>query len=350
MKKISVIIPMYNSESFIQQCLQSVMRQTWEDLEIIVVNDGSTDRGPEICEKLRAEDSRIQLFHQKKSGVSSARNYALDTAAGDYIFFLDSDDIIHPLLLEEMLHQMEEQQAGLAFCAYARGNSGQLEKVFMEMPPADERPRWQVAEGADTEKKFHKDDRITMSGIGGKMIRSSLLRGLRFDTELIPGEDTWFLYLLVSQQIRSVFSLQKWYYYRVHPKSVTQFSAAVREAKYYECARRIRDCEYQKGRFDFAMEWELFIIDKLEKNYAAMRRLQGSQVRDGRIQASKACQKIKKQAVAERGNPFYSRVPLRERLLFFSCFHCYLLFRIQGRCMAIAAKYKKRMNFRRRSI
>ena len=109
MCKISVIIPVYNAEPYIRQCLQSVIRQTCRNLEILVIDDGSTDRSAKICRELSLTDNRIQVYGQKNGGISRARNHGLEIAAGEYIFFLDSDDAIHPLLLEEMMEQVSRE-------------------------------------------------------------------------------------------------------------------------------------------------------------------------------------------------------------------------------------------------
>ena len=103
MKNISVIIPMYHAEAFIRQCVRSVQDQSEQSWELIIIDDGSTDLGPAICEELGREDDRIRLYRQENRGVSHARNRGIDLAEGKYVFFLDSDDMIHPRLLEEML-------------------------------------------------------------------------------------------------------------------------------------------------------------------------------------------------------------------------------------------------------
>ena len=99
MNKISVIIPMYNSQDYIGQCLRSVISQTYRNLEVLVIDDGSTDKSVDICQSYCQKDKRIRLLLQEHGGVSVARNRGLDTAKGAYLFFLDSDDMIHPYLL-----------------------------------------------------------------------------------------------------------------------------------------------------------------------------------------------------------------------------------------------------------
>ncbi len=104
---ISIVIPVYNVEKYLRQCLESVIRQSYNHLEILVVDDGSTDKSGSICDEYAAKDARIHAFHTENHGLSAARNYALDRATGDYIAFLDSDDWIEPdaysILLGEAL-------------------------------------------------------------------------------------------------------------------------------------------------------------------------------------------------------------------------------------------------------
>lgn len=338
MKTISVIIPMYNAEAFIRQSIQSVIDQTYHNFEILVIDDGSVDRGAEICEEMRREDNRIHLYYRsERKGVSAARNYGLDRAKGEYIFFLDSDDTIHPLLLEEMFNKMEEKQAGLGFCAYARVDSGQMEKIISEISCIDEKPQWKVDEGEELEERYHKKDAGILMSIGSKMIRMDVIGSLRFDENLPIGEDTMFMYHLVSRHIRAVFSLKKWYYYRMHPKSVTHTIASVREGRYFECVRRIRDLEYQKGRFDFALRWESRTANMIEKHYLASKRIRNKE----------GISRIKKIAKIERKHPLYLLLPLSERLLFISCFRCRLIFHIYRRLRFIYGIMRKKMKMNR---
>ena len=100
--KVSLIIPVYNTAAYLRDCLGSVMRQTFQDWEALVVDDGSTDGSGELCRELSQQDPRIRPASQENRGVSAARNQALERARGEYLFFLDSDDAIHPRLLEEL--------------------------------------------------------------------------------------------------------------------------------------------------------------------------------------------------------------------------------------------------------
>lgn len=313
--QISVIIPMYNAEAFIRQSVQSVLAQTYQDFEIMVLDDGSTDRGPDICEQMGQADGRIHLYRRPKMGVSAARNFGMEKATGEYVFFLDSDDAIHPRLFEEMVCQMQGHQAGMAFCGYEKVESGHMD-LFLEGISREARPVWQVLSEEETEVRFHDKYAEIMAAIGGKMIRADLVCDLRFDEDLINGEDTLFLYRLVSLQIRSVFSAQRWYYYRMHPGSVIHSPSTVCGKRYFECVQRIRDMEYQKDRFDYLLRWQGGTVNKIQRNYIELKRAGDKN----------GCRKLKQIAKTEQKHPFYVKLPFINRLLFGSCFGCSLLF------------------------
>ena len=94
--KISVIVPVYNVKNYLEDCVQSITHQTYPDLEILLIDDGSDDGSGEICDRLQMTDARIRVFHEKHKGVSGARNKGLKEAAGAYIAFVDSDDVLEP--------------------------------------------------------------------------------------------------------------------------------------------------------------------------------------------------------------------------------------------------------------
>lgn len=104
---ISVIVPVYNTEIYLNRCVDSIIRQTYKNLEIILVDDGSTDRSGEICDTYAEKDKRVKVLHQKNSGPSVARNYGITIAQGDYIGFVDSDDYIEPDMYESLYRCME---------------------------------------------------------------------------------------------------------------------------------------------------------------------------------------------------------------------------------------------------
>jgi glycosyltransferase involved in cell wall biosynthesis len=373
-KKISVIVPMYNAERYIGKCLESVVRQTYPELEILVIDDGSVDKGPGICGKLAERDGRIQVLRQENQGVSDARNTGLDRACGEYVFFLDSDDAIHPRLLEEMLGRAEGWGAQLAFCGYARMDGRELEESLKrdwgeearkaggqggeqvgseadaireadarrpgKRAAAGEAPigedsaatRWHTADEEMTENWFHVKYTDIFSGIGGKLILRSAIGDVRFDRSLANGEDTWFLYRLTDRQVKSVCCGNAWYYYRVHPESVTNSAGTARGRRYFDCAQRIRDGEYRKGRRDYAMRWEIVLAEQLKRSYESLRR--GGE--------REAAADLRKTAVSEAGHPLFGEICLSDRILFRCCFCCHPIYVILDRLIHILVKERSR--------
>ena len=103
-KKISVIVPVYNVEQYLDRCVNSIVQQTYQNLEIVLIDDGSPDQCPQMCDEWSKKDNRIKVVHKENGGLSSARNAGLDTASGEYIAFVDSDDYIDNQMLELMLN------------------------------------------------------------------------------------------------------------------------------------------------------------------------------------------------------------------------------------------------------
>lgn len=127
---ISIIIPIYNTETYLEKCLNSVLSQTLTDIELICINDGSTDNCPQILDNYASKDNRISIIHQENSGQSIARNKGLDIARGKYIYFVDADDYIHPQTLEILYHVAEQTQCPIV----ATERINQQSKNYKELP------------------------------------------------------------------------------------------------------------------------------------------------------------------------------------------------------------------------
>ena len=113
---ISIIVPVYQVEKYLEKCINSIIAQTYKNLEIILVDDGSTDSCPAICDRFKEEDSRIKIIHQENGGLSLARNVGLEHATGDFIGFVDSDDWIEPNMYEVLMSALQETGADIAVC------------------------------------------------------------------------------------------------------------------------------------------------------------------------------------------------------------------------------------------
>lgn len=122
MKLVSIIVPIYNVEEYLNRCIRSIIRQTYENLEIILVDDGSTDNCFSICQDWGKKDSRIKVIHQKNGGLSAARNTGIDVATGQYIMFLDSDDYLSPYCIETMVDLIQVDNADVVIGNFVNGN------------------------------------------------------------------------------------------------------------------------------------------------------------------------------------------------------------------------------------
>ena len=120
MKKVSIIVPVFNSEKYLSRCIESILNQTYDNIELILINDGSTDTSGSTCDSYAANDSRVRVVHQANSGVSAARNAGIHVATGDYFQFVDSDDYIDANMTAIMAAALEKNAASVAICGYKR--------------------------------------------------------------------------------------------------------------------------------------------------------------------------------------------------------------------------------------
>ena len=121
---ISVIVPIYNADKYLHRCIKRILAQDYTDFELLLIDDGSTDNSGTICDEYAIKDNRIRVFHKENGGVSSARNWGLDNAIGEYIMFVDSDDYMLPGMLEVMLSTLESKKTDLVVCGTTETGGG----------------------------------------------------------------------------------------------------------------------------------------------------------------------------------------------------------------------------------
>ena len=248
------MIPVYNSARYLPACLDSLTAQTLRDWEALLVDDGSTDGSQGLCREYCGRDSRLRLLCPEHKGVSAARNLAMDAAAGEWFFFLDSDDAIHPRLLKALVAQAEAGGSGMAFCLFDWLRGEEVEEV-LSRPDRGEAPHWRVLEKLDAMEQFYSDrvDRVVeLSAMGGKLIRRELAGELRFEEALTHGEDTLFLYRVLRQQPRVCYTTQRWYYYRRYSDSLMGGAVGVDFGQWGKSFRMMVQEEYQQGRLENA--------------------------------------------------------------------------------------------------
>ena len=198
---VSVVIPVYNVENFVADTLESVCAQTYKNIEIIVVDDGSKDNGLSICQKFCQQDSRIKVIHKENGGVSSARNVGLDNAKGKYICFVDSDDQIMANMIQQLIYNMQKFHLKLTCCGmcYKGINFGDGKSIVGR--------KEEIVDFADKEKlcDYLFDDNIGIYYVTNKMFDRECIGDLRFKTGVNFGEDMIFAINYLSK-------IDKFYY------------------------------------------------------------------------------------------------------------------------------------------
>lgn len=154
---ISVIVPIYNVGEYLTACIRSITEQTYTDLQILLIDDGSTDQSGMICDAFAEKDSRIKVLHVENRGVSAARNTGIEMAEGEWTAFVDGDDIVHPELLARLLETAERTGADVCKCGYVNIHSKESEKTFLANQKKKQADLERTGRQADTCKT--KDDR-----------------------------------------------------------------------------------------------------------------------------------------------------------------------------------------------
>lgn len=208
MPKISVIIPCYNAEKYIARCLQSVLENTYQNLEVLCINDGSTDQSEKILQNFASKNSRIKVLNQSNQGVSVARNLGLDMATGEYIAFIDADDWVHKQYFECLLNVCLETGAAISVCKFIVTNDENGRDTITEG-----KPQFEIY---SVEKCFKTS--YVKTYVWGKMINREIVQKIRFKKGLKFGEDTFFMLRLLCEnsQIHICFINSILYYYYQH--------------------------------------------------------------------------------------------------------------------------------------
>ena len=217
---ISVIIPVYNRQDMVGECIASLQAQSYHHLEIILIDDGSTDNTLAVCQNLAAEDNRIVLLQGGHSGVSAARNKGLDAATGKYVFFLDSDDTIHPLLLQELVESMEKTGApmgGTQVYSFSEKNWFRVNEVIAKQTGFCGTVHHSYENALHA--VFYSMTPLNM--IGGVIIRRNWIDTTRFREDLTIGEDFYFIYQNLIKGADAVFLNKKRYYNRYHDSNTS---------------------------------------------------------------------------------------------------------------------------------
>lgn len=212
---ISVIVPCYNVEKYLPQCVDSIMGQTYRNLEIILVDDGSPDRCGEICDEYAATDSRIRVIHKPNGGLADARNVAIDIAKGCFLSFVDSDDFISPFYIEGLYQIMEETDSDISACSYIKVEEGRMSELSTIAERKHSYVVW-TRDSAIREMFYQKSIEPTA---WGKLFRREVFEGVRYPKGKLYEDWGCIFDLLVN--CRSVaYTRNQWYCYLLRKNSI----------------------------------------------------------------------------------------------------------------------------------
>ncbi|MBR6757368.1 MAG: glycosyltransferase family 2 protein [Bacteroidaceae bacterium] len=212
MPRVSIIVPVYNAENYIVQCLDSILNQTFQDFEVIIVDDGSTDNSAKICNKYAEQDHRIILIKKSNGGVSAARNIAISQASGEWITFLDADDMLFPDCLEQCVSIMEIKKLDLLQFSLSRTYDRSINNALP--------PDIHVYNSSDFFSVMHN------VSAGGSFIKLSTLldNNIRFNETIKLAEDQLFILNVIKNSNRISIIPSVLYYYRLNENSATHTS------------------------------------------------------------------------------------------------------------------------------
>ncbi len=211
---VSILVPVYNSEKYLRQCLDSIVNQTYKDLQVVIVDDGSIDNSLSICREYADKYEFIEVYHQGNAGVASARNALLDKAKGDYTIFIDSDDWIEPDMIEGLLHYIAEYDLDIAICGSVSEYNDSATAVDTSYcsPLIDNRE--------EAVKKFilHKE---LNGSLWNKLVLTSLFHNLRFAKDIWYGEDALMMWQVLQWVNRIGTVPIDYYHYRMNDASIS---------------------------------------------------------------------------------------------------------------------------------
>lgn len=209
MGKVSIIIPVYGVQDYLEECMESVISQTYQNLEILLIDDESPDRCPEICDAYEKKDQRIKVVHQKNGGAANARNTGLSMASGDEICFIDSDDKIECHYIERLRNELKQKKADIAVCSFQRWYPDKMEPW--------EKPENQEYTGKEYLRKFLSD--WTCGLLWNKMFRAEVLQGVKFE-EGHKIDDEFFTYKAVLNAKKIITMKDELCFYRMRASGV----------------------------------------------------------------------------------------------------------------------------------
>ncbi len=208
---ISIIVPIYNAERYLRRCIDSILAQTYEEIEVILVDDGSSDSCLTICDEYAERDRRVLVIHQENSGVCAARNAGIEASKGDYFAFVDDDDWLEPDLYEVLYHLIKGSDADIAASYDCIGET---------VPKKTDISQCIVFSKKEAVRRL-LDNQCELTAVWGKLYRKEILEDIRFSPSLYPGEDALFEVQAILKSRKIAYLNYQGYHYRVHADSAS---------------------------------------------------------------------------------------------------------------------------------
>lgn len=208
---VSVIVPIYNVEKYLKRCIDSILNQTYKNLEIILVDDGSPDNCPEICDEYAKSDKRIKVIHKQNAGVSAARNDGIAFANGDLIGFVDPDDYINSSMYEEMVNYLVSENCDLVSCSFTKFSTEDEINNNLDMNLF---PKEILTRNEAISLSFDKKNKGgIINVVWTLLIRTEIAKSVKFDCSLTNGEDTKYSFDVLMKANRVGLMYAPFYYY-----------------------------------------------------------------------------------------------------------------------------------------
>lgn len=220
MPLVSVIIPVYNVRRYLSKCIESVREQTYKNIEIIIVDDGSTDGSGEICEEYAKQDERVLILHKENGGLSSARNVALDIFHGEYVTFIDSDDYVKKTYVEKMVRLIKENEADISIVNFIRVYDGKTQKKIKKTSV-------KIYKNLDAMADMFYQKNVVVSA-WAKLYHRNLFTKIRYPVGKLY-EDLGTTYKLFFLSNKIAYSSEQLYYYSQRKDSIMQEKFSLRK-------------------------------------------------------------------------------------------------------------------------
>ena len=217
-RKVSIIVPVYKVEKFLKRCVDSILSQTHQNIEVILVDDGSPDSCPEICDYYKKMDKRVKVIHKLNGGLSEARNFGLQVATGEYLLFVDSDDMIHSQLCEIVLNEFIKYEADIvSFNHFVFSSDSYLNLKKISQGEYKET----VLQESEIVREYldPKSKRILAHGVTMRMYKKELFSGLSFDRGRLH-EDVFITYKLLDRCKKLVYVDALLYFYYLNQNGI----------------------------------------------------------------------------------------------------------------------------------